>query len=183
MKLEWCSRVQCSRGNRRYTVSASRRRAGTAPPPDASRASGWRTSRSWLEPWPPRPGRAGHPRAGRRWPSSRPWPTPGRFRHLGQDVSGAMDQAALPQRRAQGALDGTDQHGRAVADHQQRAGQPALAELGQKALPGVTGLRRRADCTTAGLRRWPRRWVQRRASDPWSLATLGDPWSLATLGR
>jgi hypothetical protein len=29
-----------------------------------------------------------------------------------------MDQAALPQRRAHGALDGADQPGRAVADHQ-----------------------------------------------------------------
>ena len=51
--------------------------------------------------------------------------------HLGQHVSGAMHQAALPQRGTHGPLERADQPGRAVADHQQRAGQPAFAEPGE----------------------------------------------------
>ena len=51
-----------------------------------------------------------------------------------------MHQAALPQRGTHGALERADQPGRAVADHQQRAGQPAFAEPGEKPLPRVAGL-------------------------------------------
>ena len=39
-----------------------------------------------------------------------------------------MHQAALPQRGTHGPLERADQPGRAVADHQQRAAQPAFAD-------------------------------------------------------
>ena len=49
-------------------------------------------------------------------------------------------QAALPQRGTHGRLERADQPGRPVADHQQRAAQPAFAEPGEKPLPRVAGL-------------------------------------------
>ena len=64
------------------------------------------------------------------------------FGHLGQDVSGAMDKTALPQRGAQGGLNRADQPRCPVADHQQRAAQPTLGEPGQKPRPRVARLRR-----------------------------------------
>ena len=51
-----------------------------------------------------------------------------------------MDQTPLPQRGAHGPLERADQPGRAVADHQQRAAQPAFAEPGEEPFPRVAGL-------------------------------------------
>ena len=51
-----------------------------------------------------------------------------------------MHQAALPQRGTHGLLERADQPGRAVADHQQRAAQPAFAEPGEQPFPRVAGL-------------------------------------------
>ena len=51
-----------------------------------------------------------------------------------------MHQAALPQRGTHGPLERADQPGRAVADHQQRAAQPAFAEPGEQPFPRVAGL-------------------------------------------
>ena len=74
--------------------AAHRRRIRVAP------ACGERV-RSWLEPWPPRPGRAGHPRAARRSPSSRPSPRPERFsapwpRRFWRDGSGSVVATPRP---------------------------------------------------------------------------------------
>jgi len=51
-----------------------------------------------------------------------------------------MNQASLAQRRAHGALHRADQPGCPVADHEQRAGQAPLAEVGEEPGPGVPGL-------------------------------------------
>ena len=51
-----------------------------------------------------------------------------------------MDQAALAQRLGVGLLDRGDQPRRPVADHQQRAGQAPLLQVGKEVVPGVGGL-------------------------------------------
>jgi hypothetical protein len=51
-----------------------------------------------------------------------------------------MDQAALAQRLRVGLLDRADQPGRPVADHEQRAGQAPLLQVGEEVVPGVGGL-------------------------------------------
>src|SRR5262245_44440634 len=69
-------------------------------------------------------------------------------RDLGQQVPASMDQTALTQRRGVNLLDRADQAGGAVADDQQRAGQAAVAQVGEEVLPGVervAGSRRQAD--------------------------------------
>src|SRR5919202_3859246 len=54
-----------------------------------------------------------------------------------------MNEASLAQRGAHGAFGRADQTGRAVGDDQQRAVQPALAEVGEEVRPGVVRLGRR----------------------------------------
>ena len=60
--------------------------------------------------------------------------------HLGQNIAGAMDQAALPQRAGQGGLGGVDQPGRAIGDNQQRWAQPPRAQFVEEIAPGIGGL-------------------------------------------
>jgi len=61
---------------------------------------------------------------------------------LGQDVAGAADGASLTQAVGEHELDGADQAGSAVGDHQQRRPQPSGDQAVQKALPGIGGLTR-----------------------------------------
>ena len=60
--------------------------------------------------------------------------------HLGQDVAGAVDEAALAQRAGEHGLGGVDQPAGAVADHQQRRLEATLGQLVEEVIPGVGGL-------------------------------------------
>jgi hypothetical protein len=51
-----------------------------------------------------------------------------------------MNKASLARRPREDLLDRADQPGRAIADHQQRAGQPTIGEILQEVVPGVGGL-------------------------------------------
>jgi hypothetical protein len=62
--------------------------------------------------------------------------------HLGQDVSGAVDQTALPQAVLEAELGGADEACPAVGDDQQRVAKTPGGEAAEEPGPRVAGLRR-----------------------------------------
>ena len=58
-------------------------------------------------------------------------------RHLGKDISGAVDEATLPEAVREDQLDGADEPRAAVGDDQQRVAQSAGFQAAEEAGPGV----------------------------------------------